>query len=70
MRLEEWLSEIIRSRGINLSQMSRLTGVPYMALYDSLMNQSREREIKGWELVKVCKFLEIDSRDFANKETA
>lgn len=69
MTLEKRLSEIIRSRGINLAEMARLTNIPYTALYSSLMDKSRHREIKGWELVKVCVFLGIDPRDFADKET-
>lgn len=68
MTLENWLSKIIKSRGINLSEMARLIGVPYMALYDSFMNRSRGREIRGWELVRVCKFLDVDLREFADKE--
>lgn len=58
--LEGWLSEIIRSRGINLAEAARSIGVPYMALYDSLKNRSKNREIKGKELVKLCKFLNIN----------
>lgn len=47
LEIEKRLHEIIRSRGINLSEMARLTGVPYRALYDSLMNAPRKREIRG-----------------------
>ena len=69
MEIEKRLHEIIRSQGVNLSEMARLTGVPYRALYDSLINASRKRDIRGWELVKVCRFLDVDPRDFADKET-
>ncbi len=69
MEIEKRLHEIIRSRGINLSEMARLTGVPYMALYDSLMNAARKREIRGWELIKICKFLGVNPLDFAEKDT-
>ena len=41
MSIEEWLNEIIKDRGINLSEMARLIGVPYMALYNSLKARSR-----------------------------
>ena len=60
LTLEGWLSEIIKSRGINLTEAARSIGVPYMALYDSLKNRSKNREIKGKELVKLCKFLNIN----------
>lgn len=65
MSLEEWLSKIIKDRGINLSEMARLIDIPYMALYNSLRDKSREREIRGWELVRVCKFLDVNPLDFA-----
>ncbi len=67
MTLEKWLSEIIKSRGISLSKMARLTNIPYAALYDSLMSKSRHREIKGQELVRVCGFLGVDPMDFAEQ---
>ena len=34
-----------------------------MALYDSLRNRSKKREIKGRELIKLCRFLDIDPRE-------
>lgn len=69
MSIEEWLSEIIKSRGVNLSEMARLIDVPYMALYNSLRDKSRDREIRGWELIRICKFLDVNPLDFA-EETA
>lgn len=65
MTLEENIYKCIEDRGIALTVVSRRTGIPYMALYDSLRNKSKKREIKGKELVKLCKFLDIDTRDFA-----
>lgn len=65
MSLEEWLSKIIKDRGINLSEIARLIDIPYMALYNSLRDKSREREIRGWELVRICKFLDVNPLDFA-----
>ena len=67
MTLEESISKCIEDRGIALTVVSRRTGVSYMALYDSLRNKSKKREIKGKELVKLCKFLEVDPRDFAEE---
>lgn len=66
MTLEENISKCIEERGIALTVVSRRTGLPYMALYDSLRNKSKNREIKGRELVKLCKFLDIDPRDFVD----
>ncbi len=68
MSLEEHISKCIEDKGIALTVVSRRTEIPYMALYDSLRNKSKKREIKGKELVKLCKFLDIDSREFEDKE--
>lgn len=65
MTLEDNISKRIEDSGIALTVLSRRTGIPYMALYDSLRNKSKKREIKGKELVKLCKFLDIDSRELA-----
>lgn len=67
MTLEENISKRIEDSGIALTVVSRRTGISYMALYDSLKNKSKKREIKGKELVKLCKFLDIDSREFAEE---
>ena len=40
------ISEYIRTKGFNLSEISRKTGVPYMALYDSLANEKRDRDLE------------------------
>lgn len=69
LTLEENLSQCIDNRGIALTVVSRRTEIPYGALYDSLRNKSKKREIRGMELVKLCKFLDVDPRDFADKET-
>ena len=61
MTLEENISKCIEDRGIALTVVSRRTGISYMALYDSLKNKAKKREIRGKELVKLCKFLDIDS---------
>ncbi len=65
MTLEENLSKRIEDSGIALTVVSRRTGISYMALYDSLKNKAKKREIRGKELVKLCKFLDIDSRELA-----
>lgn len=61
------LSAYIKKAGINLSKMARDTGLPYMALYDSLINDSRDRDLRVGEFFLICKFLEVDPRIFAEK---
>lgn len=62
------LSEYVRSKGINLSKMSRDTGIPYVSLYDSLMNESRDRDLRVGEFFIICRFLGVKGEDFADKE--
>lgn len=68
MTLEENISRYVKNKGIALSVMSRQTGIPYMALYDSLMNDRKSRQLRGRELISVCVFLGVDPREFADKE--
>ncbi len=60
------VSNYVRKRGINISKMARDTKIPYMALYDSLMNSDRARDLRDEEFLKVCVFLGTDPRDFAD----
>ena len=60
------VSNYIRTKGINLSKISRDTGISYMALYDSLMNNERNRDLRDEEFLEVCGFLGVDPRDFAS----
>lgn len=59
------LGRYVRDKGFNLSELSRKTGVPYMALYDSLINEKRDRSLRVDEYLKVCNHLELDPMDFA-----
>ena len=61
------LSRYVKEKGINIAKMSRDTGIPYVSLYDSLINEKRDRSIRGQELMDVCEFLGADPRDFADK---
>lgn len=70
MSLEEKLSKCIDDKGIALTVVSRRTGIPYMALYDSLRNKTKKRDIRGKELVSLCKFLDVDPREFTDQKKA
>lgn len=54
------ISEYVRTKGFNLSEVSRKTGLPYMALYDSLANDKRNRDLRVDEFLILCKHLEVD----------
>lgn len=64
MTFEEWLSEIIDSRSINLSKMSREIGIPYRAVYNSLRNVETSRELRSSELIAICRYLGVNPMEF------
>lgn len=64
------LSEYVKKKGVNLSKIARDTGLSYSALYSSLMDAERERDLRDYEFMRVCFFLGVDPRDFAEKDTA
>lgn len=61
------LSKHVKEKGINLSKMSRDTRIPYMALYDSLLNDDRDRALRAGEMFMVCRFLGVNPMDFADE---
>lgn len=62
------LAEYVKKRGINLSKVARDTGLSYAALYSSLMDSERDRDLRDYEFMDVCFFLGVDPREFADKE--
>lgn len=62
------LAKYIRERAINLSAMSRETGIAYSVLYDSLANKKRERPLTLDEAIVICKFLGVNPMDFAEEK--
>lgn len=67
MSLERNIAGFIKKRGVNISAMSRETGIPYMSIYDSLFNDKRSRKLKGSELIAICKFLDVSPMEFAEE---
>lgn len=62
------VSEYVKNKGINLSKLSRNTNIQYMDIYNSLANPKRNRDLKDYELIRICKFLEVNPMDFAEDE--
>lgn len=58
------LGRYVRDKGINIMNMARITGIPYGALYDSLLSAKRERDLRLGEALTVCAFLGVDPMDF------
>lgn len=68
MTFEEWLAGIIKSKSINVSDMARQTGISYKAIYASLFQTGRVRELRSRELIAICKYAGINPMDFSEKE--
>lgn len=62
------LRKYVKSKGINLTNMAKSTGISYGSLYDSLLSSKRERDLRLGEALAVCAFLGVDPMDFADKE--
>jgi len=45
--------------------MAEKTGIPYTALYDSLLHKGRERDLRAGEFFSICVFLGVDPMIFA-----
>lgn len=54
------VSEYIKHRRLNLSDMARQVNIPYSALYNSLFNEKRDRDLRVDEFLTVCKYLDVD----------
>lgn len=62
------VAKYVREKRINIAAMSRDTGIAYSALYDSLANENKDRELRGKELIAVSKFLGVNPLDFADEK--
>lgn len=62
------VSNYIREKGIKLSKMSRDTGIPYGALYDSLLHNDRNRDLRADEFLDICDFIGVDPKMFKKPE--
>ena len=60
------LAAHIARQGINLSKMSRDTGIPYQVLLASVGENNRGRDLRDIEFLKVCEFLNVDPMKFAD----
>lgn len=61
------LAQYIHKKGTSISKISKATGISYTCLYASLGEKGRNRSLSVDEALLVCKFLEVDPRDFAEQ---
>ena len=62
------LSQYIRQMGIQLTVISRHTGIPYGQLWASLAHQGT-RKLRANEFLAICAFLTKDPMDFYTPNT-
>lgn len=62
------IAKYVDDIGINLSELSKKSGVEYSMLYASLGNGKRQRELKADELTSICSVLRINPMDFADEK--
>lgn len=65
---EKWLSEIIKAKGINISEMVRKTNTSYQAVYSSLFDKHKRRELRSSELIAICRYVGVNPMDFLEKK--
>lgn len=61
------LGKYVRDKGINVTKLSKSIGISYWALFDSLLNPGKERDLRLGEALAVCAFLDVDPMDFADE---
>lgn len=67
MTVTKNIAKYVKDMGINISELSRKSGVPYSSLYASISDEKRKRELKANELTDICYVLRINPMDFAEK---
>ena len=67
MAVTKNLAQYAKDKAINLSAMSRATGIPYSSLYASLGDKNRERPLSVDEAVLICGFLGVNPMDFTDE---
>lgn len=67
-RVTEKVAKYVMEKGINLAKLSRETKIPYQSLYVSLTENSRGRELRADEFLRICRFLDVDPMRFWDAE--
>lgn len=67
MSVTKNVSDYIKKKGFNLSDIARKTGCSYDCIYSSLMREDSTRDLRADELIDICIFIEKDPLDFSDK---
>jgi len=68
MNVTKNIAKYVKDMGINLSDLSRKSGISYGSLYASLGDEGRGRELRANELTDICFVLRINPMDFAEQK--
>lgn len=60
------IGKFLKDSDVNLSELSRKTGIPYNLLYASVWDKNRERDLRANELMSICVVLDLNPMDFAD----
>lgn len=67
--ITENIGDYLRRKRINLTELSRKTGIHYNTLYASVWDRSRRRDLRANELMSICVVLDINPMDFIQDDT-
>lgn len=70
MNVTKNMARYISEMGVNLSELARKSGVPYSALYASVGEAGRNRELRADEMTAICLVLHVNPMDFAKEKEA
>lgn len=60
------IGDYLRIKRINLTELSKKTGIHYSRLYASVWDRSRQRDLRANELMSICVVLNIDPMNFVH----
>lgn len=63
------IGDYLRRKHINLTELSKKTGIHYSRLYASVWDRSRRRDLRANELMSICVVLDINPMDFIQDDT-
>lgn len=64
------VGEFLTESNVNLSELSRNTGIPYKILYASVWDKNRSRNLRADEFMSICVALDANPMDFVEKANA
>lgn len=63
-----YIMQELKKRKMQIKELSELSKLDYMQLYNSLQNKSRKRPLRASEYITICKVLQLDP--FGAQKTA